>query len=90
MADVLEIELWPRWAECWACGAETPCQWGLPIDDCGDLVSNDYEGEWGGVPACQRCCEAHAQGILTADNLAYWRRRAELERRALTHLIVRE
>lgn len=90
MNEIEVVELWPRWAECWACGADTPCHWGLPIDTCAVLVPNDYEGEWGGVPACRECYEAHAQGILTADTLAYWRRRMELARRAMDHLIVRE
>ncbi len=57
--------------------------WGLPVDDCGDLVPCDYQGEWGGVPACKQCHDAHAQGLLTADNQHRWRLRMELERRAM-------
>ena len=90
MADMLVINLSEPWAECWACGAEAPYRWSLPIGRCAELVPNDYDGDWCGVPACQHCYEAHAQGLLTADNLTYWRRRAELARRALTHLIVRD
>jgi hypothetical protein len=67
-----------------------PCRWGLPIDNCAELVSNDFEGEWGGVPACRECYEAHAEGLLTADTLAWWRRRRQLEARAMDALIVRE
>jgi hypothetical protein len=90
MNDVIVIDLWPHFAECWACGAFTPCRWGLPVGDCGKLVSNDYTGEWGGVPACQQCYQAHAEGLLTERTLVWWRRRMELKRRALEHLIVRE
>ena len=28
------------------------------------LVSNDYEGEWSGVPCCSECYERHERGEL--------------------------
>lgn len=90
MSEVLEIELWPRWAECWACGEETPARWGLPVDDCGDLAPLDCAGEWGGVPACEECHDAHAAGLLTADTLPGWRDRAALHRRAMQAAFARE
>lgn len=89
MNNVVVIELWPRWAECWACGADTPCHWGLPLDDTGQLVPNEYEGEWAGVPACKECYEAHAQGLLTEDTVVDWRHRKTLERKAMTAAFAR-
>lgn len=82
MADVEHVNFNERWVECWACGAGTPYRWGLPHDDCGDLVPNEYQGETGNYPCCERCYEAHAQGLLTAGVLREWRRRCELEHRA--------
>lgn len=90
MSAILEIELWPRWQECAICGEVTPVRWGLPVDRCGDLVPNDYEGEWGGVPACQDCHDAHARGELTAANQDAWRKRQELIRRAHQAAFTRE
>ena len=90
MADVLLIDLNERWAECWACGADTPSRWGLPIDSSAELVPNDYQGDWGGVPACKSCFDAHAQGLLTADNQHEWRKRGELIRRAKQASFVRD
>lgn len=80
MADVTVIDLWPRWSDCWACGEPTPSRWGLAINQFAELVDNDdAETEWGGVPACQRCFQAHADGLLTADNQEQWRHRCERE-----------
>lgn len=60
---LLIIDLNPRmWTNCHACGAECPSEQGLPVDECGDYVANDYTGEWGGVPACRRCYDVHAAG----------------------------
>ena len=103
MTDVLIIDLNPRWAECWLCGTETPCRWGLPVFNA-DLVSNDFTGEWGGVPACRECHDAHAAGQLETFDHCYlpvpprpfvwtleeWKRQRFLAHRALCHLIVRE
>lgn len=41
----------------------------LPIFN-GDIVSNDWPGEWGALPCCERCYELHLAGQLpTADHL---------------------
>ena len=51
------------------CGAPSSGFHGLPIFN-GDIVSNDWQGEWGGVPCCERCYTLHEQGQLpTADHL---------------------
>jgi hypothetical protein len=61
---VLVIDLDERWADCWRCGELTPSRWGLPVWN-GELVSNDWQGEWGGVPACEACFDLHAAGKLS-------------------------
>lgn len=50
-----------RGTECRACGAECPVRYGLPVDDTGDFVENNFDGEWAGVPACKACYDAHAE-----------------------------
>lgn len=59
--DVVVIRLDEPWSTCAACGEETPARWGLPVAD-GEVVENDYVGDWGGVPACRACFEIHAAG----------------------------
>lgn len=56
----------PPYVECAACGDEVPSEQGLPVDTSGDFVDNDYDGEWGGVPACRRCYDVHAAGGAAA------------------------
>lgn len=56
------IELYPHEVYCHLCGAfcyvvET---YGLPIYE-DEIVPDDYEGEWGGVPACKRKEEPSAE-----------------------------
>jgi hypothetical protein len=61
----LTITLYPpqdRGTTCHACGAECAVQYGLPVDDSGHYVENDYAGDWAGVPACRACYQAHANG----------------------------
>lgn len=31
----------------------------LPIDNNGDVVANDYAGEWAGRPCCRTCYDVH-------------------------------
>lgn len=38
--------------------------YGLPINTNAELVSNEYQGEWGGVPSCKECFDKHAAGLL--------------------------
>jgi len=51
-------------ADCWACGGDAN-GWnlGIPVYE-GMVLPNDWEGEWGGAPACRACFIA--QGRLTA------------------------
>ncbi len=53
------IDLNEYWTVCHRCNADTPHNWGLPVDENGEYVRNDYEGEWGGVPACEDCYTWH-------------------------------
>jgi hypothetical protein len=73
MTDVLEIRMQSRPAE------GEPCRFcvdgicdgyhGLPIFN-GDVVSNDWRGDWGGVPCCPDCYQRHADGRMrTFDHL---------------------
>lgn len=44
---------------CVACGDDASGQHGLAVDDAGELVANDYAGEWAGVAACEACYTFH-------------------------------
>lgn len=70
MADVTIIDMNERWTDCWNCGAPTLSRWGLPIYN-GDLVSNAWKGDWGGVPACEKCYLAHQRGELPTFDHCY-------------------
>jgi hypothetical protein len=48
---------------CGNCGAPASPQHGLPVSN-GEIVSNDFHGEWGGVAACEQCFNNHAEGRL--------------------------
>lgn len=60
--DILVVNLWPPWTNCTICGVETPSKWGVPVWN-GDIVANDWPGEWGGVAACEKCWEEHERGM---------------------------
>lgn len=48
-------------AACCVCGEETVSRWGIPVDsETGEIVANDFQGDWGGKPACFPCWESHA------------------------------
>lgn len=56
---VLLIELYPHstGATCWACGESAADRKGIPVYE--DLIlHNDYQGDWGGQPACDNCFAA--------------------------------
>lgn len=54
---------------CPGCGGRASPFHGLPVFN-GDIMSNDWPGEWGGAPACEACFEKHLRGELpTADRL---------------------
>ena len=52
---VLIIDLWPLESECVLCGADLigPCK-GLPMYE-GQVVPDDWEGEWAGFDVCDVC-----------------------------------
>jgi hypothetical protein len=71
--DVLEIHMqtpgYGMGEPCVACGQPSSGFHGLPVFN-GDIVSNDWPGEWGGVPCCLACFYLHEQGKLkTWDHL---------------------
>lgn len=50
----LLIEMQTRGEPCAVCGAETDGRHGVPMYE-GRVVSNYWEGEWGGFDACLDC-----------------------------------
>jgi len=55
------IDMWPIIAECVVCGAPSHKS-GIPMYE-GMVLPNDWDGEWGGQPACDRCRQI--QGAIT-------------------------
>lgn len=61
----------PGWGdECYVCGEPASGFHGLPIFN-GDVMSNDWPGEWAGVPACLRCYEKHERGEMETWDAVY-------------------
>lgn len=55
-ATVIQMQAIP--ADCWVCGADaTGLDFGIPVYE-GNVLPNDWKGEWGGVPVCKRCFDA--------------------------------
>ena len=54
------------------CVCAEPCDGyhGLPFFN-GDLVSNDWPGDWGNKACCRRCYEAHERGELQCFDDVY-------------------
>jgi hypothetical protein len=53
---VLVINMGHPWIECHRCGKPAPHRWGLPVDcETGNIVPTWFEGDWGGIPACEEC-----------------------------------
>lgn len=66
---VIQIGMQDNTVSCWICGVETEFKWGVPTFN-GDLMSNDWPGEWFGQSVCERCFDLHEQGkMITHDNL---------------------
>jgi hypothetical protein len=66
--EVTVINLNERSSFCCLCGKEDLARWGVPVDDItGAVVANDYEGEWGGKPACEECWKAHEGGAFVGQ-----------------------
>lgn len=76
MNEVLEIRMQtPGYGDvCFVCGEDASGFHGVPIWN-GELVSNDWPGEWCGVPACEVCFRKHKEGRLPMlDSTFYWQR----------------
>ena len=59
-------------ATCCVCGEDCLSLWGLPVSsETGEIVANDFEGEWGGVPACQSCWSRHEHGEFVGSYPRY-------------------
>ncbi len=52
------LELFSDRYNCFVCGAECGGRFGLPVCS-GDVLPNDWPGEWGGVVVCRSCFEAN-------------------------------
>lgn len=50
-------------AQCCICGEWDVSRWGVPRDDTGLIVANDYDGDWASSPACRKCWEEHERGM---------------------------
>lgn len=60
---------WAHREACCICGTMTFVRWGVPVHN-GDIVSNDFQGEWAASPVCSRCYGRHARGeVQTHDHL---------------------
>ena len=73
MTDILEIRMQSRPGDgepCVACRRPSSGWHALPVFN-GDIVSNDWPGEWGGVPCCESCYAAHAEGRLPCADRLY-------------------
>ena len=78
MKPVTVIDLFPPVATCCICG-DGSLKSGIPMYE--DMVlPNDWQGEWGGQPACDRCREL--QGTLT-EPMPDWEFRALAARASL-------
>lgn len=63
IAEPLVIYLQYPTAQCCVCGEWDVSQWGVPVDSVsGEIVANEFEGEWGGVPVCRECYAKHESG----------------------------
>ena len=75
MADeILEIRMqtpgYGAGEPCVACGRPSSGFHGLPVFN-GDVVSNDWPGEWAGVPCCEPCYTAHLEGRMQCADRLY-------------------
>ena len=56
---------------CVVCGldcSQDDC--GLPTFN-GDVVSNDWRGEWFSKPCCTECCRKHGEGLIPTFDRCY-------------------
>lgn len=58
--------------QCCVCGMIDESRWGIPVSQrTGVIVSNDYDGEWSGKPACRVCHKKHEGGAFVGTYPRY-------------------
>lgn len=63
MSHVTIIRLDEPCIECVICGQGDVSRWGLAVYE-GRIVPDDYQGEWGGAPCCEKCYQAWKDGAI--------------------------
>ena len=56
--EIVVIDLQLRDTDCTLCGARHSLAQGLPMYE-GEVVADDFEGDWGGFPVCKKCFVKH-------------------------------
>jgi hypothetical protein len=60
---ITKINLQQSTAECCICGETDSSRWGVPISmKTGEVVANDFVGDWAAKPACRHCWQRHQSG----------------------------
>jgi len=54
------VDLWGLEVDCILCGTTNSDSLFLPMYE-GQVVPNDYEGEWAGMPVCRTCYRKHEE-----------------------------
>jgi hypothetical protein len=68
----MTIDMNLRHATCCICGEATEAHWGIPVDaETVLIVDNDFEGDWGNRPACERCWRLHAIGFFVGEDTRF-------------------
>lgn len=65
--------------ECIVCGETDVSRWGLAVYE-GQIVPNDYQGEWGGAPCCEKCFMSRQIGTIE-DWMTFAEARAAIARK---------
>lgn len=63
MNQPVVIELWPQEIQCVVCDAWDLNRWGLAVCE-GEILPDDWAGEWGGRSCCRRCYAAWQDGVI--------------------------
>jgi len=56
VSQILVIEMWRPECDCTICDASTSDRFSIPIWE-DTIVTDEYEGAWGGSPVCKSCYE---------------------------------
>lgn len=66
------IDLWPPMVRCCICNVGDFQRWGIPVNSLtGEIVANDFDGDWCGKPVCRECFERHESGEFVGDYPKY-------------------